>query len=144
MFGTVKRFDPLDPDSTRHTTLGLLNKAKLHIKKLEEGAKRSQHQLDVLEREHRFLKRRLDSMQGCTESERIRSDSVGSNASTDRSDSDREEIEVDVESTEFSHLEVRSSSRPASVTWMITVACRVWAVMRLPSASIKLLSAPRW
>ncbi|KAG8432002.1 hypothetical protein GDO86_020502 [Hymenochirus boettgeri] len=106
----LKDLIPLDPDSTRHTTLGLLNKAKLHIKKLEDGAKRSQHQLDVLEREHRFLKRRLEQLQGCTESERIRSDSVGSNASTDRSDSDREEIEVDVESTEFSHLEVRSSS----------------------------------
>lgn len=37
-------------------------------------------------------------------------DSIGSTISSDRSDSEREEIEVDVESTEFSHGEVDSIS----------------------------------
>ncbi|KAM4636059.1 max-interacting protein 1 isoform 2-T2 [Discoglossus pictus] len=106
----LKDLIPLDTDSTRHTTLGLLNKAKLHIKKLEDSFRRGQHQLDILEREQRFLKRRLEQLQGCPESERVWTDSVGSNASSDRSDSEREEIEVDVESTEFSHLEVDSTS----------------------------------
>ncbi|XP_018082714.1 max-interacting protein 1 isoform X2 [Xenopus laevis] len=97
----LKDLIPLESDSTRHTTLGLLNKAKLHIKKLEETSRRGQHQLEVLEREQRFLKRRLEQLQGCTESERVRSDSIGSRASTDTSDSEREDIEVDVESTEL-------------------------------------------
>ncbi|XP_071987170.1 max-interacting protein 1 isoform X1 [Engystomops pustulosus] len=106
----LKDLIPLEPDSSRHTTLGLLNKAKLHIKKLEDTARKGQHQLEVLEREQRFLKRRLEQLQGCAEPERVRADSVGSSMSSDRSDSEREEIEVDIESTEFSHLEVDSSS----------------------------------
>nr|XP_028586153.1 max-interacting protein 1 isoform X1 [Podarcis muralis] len=102
----LKVLIPLGPDCSRHTTLGLLNKAKAHIKKLEEADRRSQHQLDNLEREQRFLKRRLEQLQGSQEIERIRMDSTGSTISSDRSDSEREEIEVDVESTEFSHGDV--------------------------------------
>ncbi|XP_053245224.1 max-interacting protein 1 isoform X2 [Podarcis raffonei] len=101
----LKVLIPLGPDCSRHTTLGLLNKAKAHIKKLEEADRRSQHQLDNLEREQRFLKRRLEQLQGSQEIERIRMDSTGSTISSDRSDSERE-IEVDVESTEFSHGDV--------------------------------------
>uniref|UniRef100_A0A493TBL6 MAX interactor 1, dimerization protein n=1 Tax=Anas platyrhynchos platyrhynchos TaxID=8840 RepID=A0A493TBL6_ANAPP len=106
----LKVLIPLGPDCTRHTTLGLLNKAKAHIKKLEETERRSQHQLENLEREQRFLKRRLEQLQGSQEIERIRMDSIGSTISSDRSDSEREEIEVDVESTEFSHGEVDNIS----------------------------------
>ncbi|KAJ7325191.1 hypothetical protein JRQ81_018211 [Phrynocephalus forsythii] len=102
----LKVLIPLGPDCTRHTTLGLLNKAKAHIKKLEEADRRSQHQLENLEREQRFLKRRLEQLQGSQDIERIRMDSTGSTISSDRSDSEREEIEVDVESTEFSHGDV--------------------------------------
>ncbi|XP_063291388.1 max-interacting protein 1 isoform X2 [Pelobates fuscus] len=106
----LKDLIPLESDSTRHTTLGLLNKAKMHIKKLEDSSRKGQHQLDMLEREQRFLKRRLEQLQGCPESERTRVDSIGSSHSSDRSDSEQEEIEVDVESTEFSTLEVDSNS----------------------------------
>lgn len=106
----LKVLIPLGPDCTRHTTLGLLNKAKAHIKKLEEAERKSQHQLENLEREQRFLKWRLEQLQGPQEMERIRMDSIGSNISSDRSDSEREEIEVDVESTEFSHGEVDNIS----------------------------------
>lgn len=42
--------------------------------------------------------------------ERIRMDSIGSTISSDRSDSEWEEIEVDVESPEFSHGEADSVS----------------------------------
>ncbi|XP_016774798.1 max-interacting protein 1 isoform X2 [Pan troglodytes] len=106
----LKVLIPLGPDCTRHTTLGLLNKAKAHIKKLEEAERKSQHQLENLEREQRFLKWRLEQLQGPQEMERIRMDSIGSTISSDRSDSEREEIEVDVESTEFSHGEVDNIS----------------------------------
>ncbi|KAG5278932.1 hypothetical protein AALO_G00104310 [Alosa alosa] len=124
----LKALIPLGPDCNRHTTLGLLNKAKGHIKKLEEADRRSQHQLECLEREQRHLQRQLDLLQGgggvlvsspspssspCSaggEGERIRMDSVGSTLCSDRSDSDQEEIEVDVEGTEFSHGELDSAS----------------------------------
>ncbi|CAI9572662.1 unnamed protein product [Staurois parvus] len=109
----LKTLIPLEPESSRHTTLGLLNKAKVHIKKLEETARKGQHQLDMLEREQRYLKRRLEQLQTGQEPERVRTDSVGSTMSSERSDSERvsaEEIEVDIESTEFSPLEVDSSS----------------------------------
>ncbi|KAG7492588.1 hypothetical protein MATL_G00016490 [Megalops atlanticus] len=108
----LKALIPLGPDCSRHTTLGLLNKAKAHIKKLEEADRRSLHQLEHLEREQRHLQRQLDQLQvACAgDGERIRMDSVGSTLCSDRSDSDQEEIEVDVESTEFSHGELDSVS----------------------------------
>ncbi|XP_072281280.1 max-interacting protein 1 isoform X2 [Pyxicephalus adspersus] len=106
----LKTLIPLESDSSRHTTLGLLNKAKVHIKKLEDTARKGQHQLEILEREQRYLKRRLEQLQSGQESERVRKDSVGSAMSLERSDSEREEIEVDIESTEFSPLEGDSSS----------------------------------
>uniref|UniRef100_A0A1A8H2W6 Max interacting protein n=1 Tax=Nothobranchius korthausae TaxID=1143690 RepID=A0A1A8H2W6_9TELE len=113
----LKALIPLGPDCSRHTTLGLLNKAKAHIKKLEEADRKSQYQLESLEREQRHLQRQLELLGGSGgvqsslgEGERIRIDSVGSTLCSDRSDSDQEEIEVDVESTEFSHGELDSVS----------------------------------
>uniref|UniRef100_A0A3P8SGB1 MAX interactor 1, dimerization protein n=1 Tax=Amphiprion percula TaxID=161767 RepID=A0A3P8SGB1_AMPPE len=106
----LKSLIPLGPDCSRHTTLGLLNKAKAHIKKLEEMDRRSQHQLETLEREQRHLQRQLSQLQTHGERERVRTDSLSSRMDSDRSESDREEIEVDVESTEFSHGEMDSVS----------------------------------
>ncbi|XP_060920822.1 max-interacting protein 1 isoform X2 [Labrus mixtus] len=115
----LKALIPLGPDCNRHTTLGLLNKAKAHIKKLEEADRKSQYQLESLEREQRHLQRQLELLRGGSsaaaqsspgEGERIRMDSVGSTLCSDHSDSDQEEIEVDVESTEFSHGELDSVS----------------------------------
>ncbi|XP_069548908.1 max-interacting protein 1-like [Brachyistius frenatus] len=106
----LKSLIPLGPDCSRHTTLGLLNKAKAHIKKLEETDRRSQHQLETLEREQRHLQRQLSQLQTHGERERVRTDSLCSRMDSDRSESDREDIEVDVESTEFSHGEMDSVS----------------------------------
>ncbi|XP_062845651.1 max-interacting protein 1 isoform X2 [Trichomycterus rosablanca] len=112
----LKTLIPLGSDCSRHTTLGLLNKAKAHIKKLEEADRKSLYQLESLERKQRHLQRQLDSLQGTCKAERVRTDSVGStlyserSERSDRSDSDQEEIEVDVESTEFSHGELDSAS----------------------------------
>ncbi|XP_053532561.1 max-interacting protein 1 isoform X2 [Ictalurus punctatus] len=110
----LKALIPLGPDCNRHTTLGLLNKAKAHIKKLEEADRKSRYQLESLERKQRHLRRQLDSLGGgACKTERVRTDSVGSTPCSDRSDrsdSDQEEIEVDVESTEFSHGELDSVS----------------------------------
>ncbi|KAM6956351.1 max-interacting protein 1-like isoform 2-T2 [Aplochiton taeniatus] len=107
----LKSLIPLGPDCSRHTTLGLLNKAKSHIKKLEEMDRRSQHQLDSLEREQRHLQRQLAHLQTSGDSERALMDSLGLPVDSEHSDSDRaEEIEVDVESTEFSHGDMDSVS----------------------------------
>ncbi|XP_019369906.1 PREDICTED: max dimerization protein 1 isoform X1 [Gavialis gangeticus] len=93
----LKGLVPLGPESNRHTTLSLLTKAKLHIKKLEDYDRKAVHQIDQLQREQRHLKRQLEKL-GI---ERIRMDSIGSTVSSERSDSDREEIDVDVESTDY-------------------------------------------
>ncbi|KAH0624403.1 hypothetical protein JD844_031812 [Phrynosoma platyrhinos] len=85
----LKQLVPLGADSTRHTTLSLLKRAKMHIKKLEEQDRKALNIKEQLQREHRYLKRRLEqlSMQGL---ERIRTDSLGSTVSTDS------EQEVDI------------------------------------------------
>ncbi|KFP67367.1 Max dimerization protein 1, partial [Cariama cristata] len=89
----LKGLVPLGPEASRHTTLSLLRKAKLHIKKLEDYDRKAVHQIDQLQREQRHLKRQLEKL-GI---ERIRMDSIGSTVSSERSDSDRD---VDVESTD--------------------------------------------
>uniref|UniRef100_A0A7N5KIY1 Small nuclear ribonucleoprotein U4/U6.U5 subunit 27 n=1 Tax=Ailuropoda melanoleuca TaxID=9646 RepID=A0A7N5KIY1_AILME len=83
----LKGLVPLGPESNRHTTLSLLTKAKLHIKKLEDCDRKAIHQIDQLQREQRHLKRQLEKL-GL---ERIRMDSIGSTVSSERSDSDRGE-----------------------------------------------------
>ncbi|PIO06722.1 Max dimerization protein 1 [Aquarana catesbeiana] len=108
----LKVLVPVGPDSNRHTTLSLLTRAKLHIKKLEDCDRKSQHQLEQLQREQRHLKRQLEKF-GV---ERIRMDSVGSAVSSERSDSDREEIDVDVESTDYLTAELDWSSSSSSAS----------------------------
>ncbi|KAI1901091.1 hypothetical protein AGOR_G00056560 [Albula goreensis] len=93
----LKSLVPLGPDSSRHTTLSLLMKAKEHIKRLEEGERRAQHTIEQLQREQRHLQRRLEQL-GV---ERTRMDSTGSPLSSEKSDSDQEELDVDVEGTDY-------------------------------------------
>ncbi|XP_041123906.1 max dimerization protein 4-like [Polyodon spathula] len=97
----LKQLVPLGPDSTRHTTLSLLKRARMHIKKLEEQDRKALNMKEQLQREHRYLKRRLEqlSVQGL---ERIRTDSMGSTISTDS------EQEVDIEGMEFTPGEMDS------------------------------------
>ncbi|KAM6040571.1 max dimerization protein 1 [Chlamydotis macqueenii] len=107
----LKGLIPLGGDAGRHTTLSLLTKAKLHIKKLEDYDRKAVHQIEQLQREQRHLKRQLEKL-GI---ERIRTDSTGSAVSSERSDSDREEIDVDVESMDDlpADLDWSSSSGPS-------------------------------
>ncbi|XP_078534728.1 max dimerization protein 4 isoform X4 [Lissotriton helveticus] len=97
----LKQLVPLGPDSTRHTTLSLLKRAKMHIKKLEEQDRKALNVKEQLQREHRYLKRRLEqlSVHGI---ERLRTDSMGSTISTDS------EQEVDIEGMEFTPGEMDS------------------------------------
>ncbi|CAG5928552.1 unnamed protein product [Menidia menidia] len=79
----LKKLVPLGPDSTRHTTLSLLKRAKMHIKKLEEQDRKALNMKEQLQREHRYLKRRLEQLSVSGSVERIRTDSMGSTISTD-------------------------------------------------------------
>ncbi|CAG2166146.1 unnamed protein product [Oppiella nova] len=59
----LKEMVPLGPESSRHTTLGLLTKAKGFIKNLEEKDRKHQTTKEQLLREQRYLRRRLDQLQ---------------------------------------------------------------------------------
>ncbi|KAF7666641.1 hypothetical protein LDENG_00099800 [Lucifuga dentata] len=95
----LKQQVPLSSDSMRNTTLNLLRQAQLHIKKLQEQDERAEQLKGRLRWEQRELWVRLEQLQRGTE--RMRNDSQGSTMSSERSDSDREDVEVDVESIVF-------------------------------------------
>ncbi|CAH1785060.1 unnamed protein product [Owenia fusiformis] len=93
----LKDVVPVGGDSTRHTTLGLLTKAKHYIKNLEEKERRHKAAREVLYREQRHLQRRLsgldDGQYRESRAERTISEcstssasTTGSNASTSESD----------------------------------------------------------
>uniref|UniRef100_A0A0B6ZND2 BHLH domain-containing protein n=1 Tax=Arion vulgaris TaxID=1028688 RepID=A0A0B6ZND2_9EUPU len=58
----LKDLVPLGVDSSRHTTLGLLTKARSFIKNLEEKERKAMLLRDQLERENRHLRRRLEQL----------------------------------------------------------------------------------
>ncbi|XP_046912098.1 max dimerization protein 1 isoform X2 [Dermatophagoides farinae] len=62
----LKEIVPLGPESNRHTTLGLLTKAKAFIKNLEEKDKRHQSTREQLIREQNYLRERLGQLQDNT------------------------------------------------------------------------------
>uniref|UniRef100_G3Q2Y6 Max dimerization protein 3 n=1 Tax=Gasterosteus aculeatus TaxID=69293 RepID=G3Q2Y6_GASAC len=99
----LKKQVPLSSDSMRNTTLNLLRRAQLHIKKLKEQDQRAEQLKGRLRWEQRELRVRLEQLQ--RGSERMRNDSHGSTMSSERSDSDREDVEVDVESIVFDCLD---------------------------------------
>ncbi|CAG2108988.1 unnamed protein product [Medioppia subpectinata] len=59
----LKEMVPLGPESSRHTTLGLLTKAKSFIRNLEEKDRKHQTTKEQLLREQKYLRRRLDQLQ---------------------------------------------------------------------------------
>ncbi|CAH1258343.1 MXD1 [Branchiostoma lanceolatum] len=84
----LKSIIPLSPETPRHTTLGLLNKAKNEIRRLEDENRRNSSSREQLFRQQRQLKRKLEMLH-----RKIRHDSTGS-MSDNRSDSSDE---IDVE-----------------------------------------------
>ncbi|XP_061204231.1 max dimerization protein 1 [Neopsephotus bourkii] len=115
----LKRQVPLGPKDSRHTTLSLLRKAKLYIKKLEEDDRKATHQIEQLQREQRHLRRRLAKLG----TERIRTDSIGSSVSSERSDWDGEELDVDVESTDELPADLDWSSSDSDERGSLRSAC---------------------
>ncbi|CAL1613476.1 unnamed protein product [Knipowitschia caucasica] len=94
----LKKEVPFSTDSVRNTTLNLLRRAQNHIKKLQEQDERAEQLKGRLRWQQRELRIRLEQLQ---RTERMRNDSQGSTMSSERSDSDREDVEVDVESIVF-------------------------------------------
>ncbi|XP_014665332.1 PREDICTED: max dimerization protein 1-like [Priapulus caudatus] len=58
----LKQIVPLGSDSSRHTTLGLLTKAQMLIKNLEDKSWKCEQAKVQLSREQRHLKRRLEQL----------------------------------------------------------------------------------
>ncbi|GAB1298224.1 Max dimerization protein 3 [Apodemus speciosus] len=96
---------PLGVDCTRYTTLSLLRRARMHIQKLEEQEQQAQQLKEKLRSKQQSLQQQLEQLQGLPgvrERDRLRADSLDSSGlSSERSDSDQEDLEVDVESLAF-------------------------------------------
>lgn len=93
----LKDIVPVGPESSRHTTLGLLTKAKGFIKALEEKERKTNSQREHLRREQRFLQRRLESLlegQYRVRQERSISECSTSTNSTTSSNSESDEIDI--------------------------------------------------
>lgn len=58
----LKDIVPVGSESSRHTTLGLLTKAKSFIRNLEDKERKNSGMKEQLRRENRFLQRRLENL----------------------------------------------------------------------------------
>lgn len=97
----LKDMVPVGTDSSRHTTLGLLNKAKHFIKTLEEKDRKVSLSKDTLQREQRYLRRRLEllsSQMDAIHKRRSLSESSATSGSSSNhsSNSESDDHEVDV------------------------------------------------
>ncbi|XP_021913721.1 max dimerization protein 1 isoform X1 [Zootermopsis nevadensis] len=125
----LKEMVPLGPEASRHTTLGLLTKAKRFIKNLEDRERKHAVHKEHLHREHRYLRRRLEqlnahnalskrrSVSECSTSTVSSTNSSSSGSSSSISESD----EVDVigytsnQSDTDDHSSVQSTSSDSGV-----------------------------
>ncbi|XP_062977052.1 max dimerization protein 3 isoform X1 [Elgaria multicarinata webbii] len=100
----LKQQVPMNTEHSRYTTLNLLHRARLHIKKLEEQEQRAQQLKERLRCKQRHLHQRLEELLAHSSVERPRADSLDSSRfSSEHSDS--EDAEVDVEGLVFSSIE---------------------------------------
>lgn len=101
----LKQQMPVGAGCARYTTLSLLRRARVHIQKLEEQEQRARRLKEKLRSRQQNLRQQLEQLQGLTgagEWERLRADSLDSSGlSSERSESDQEDLEVDVESLVF-------------------------------------------
>merc|ERR1711887_249373 len=117
----LKDLVPVGADSSRHTTLGLLNKAKHFIKNLEERDKKNLTAKETLHREQRYLQRRLALLSDQVEDihkRRSISESSTSTISSMSSNSETDDHDVDVIGyggvSDDDHSSVRSGGSNAS------------------------------
>jgi len=134
----LKDIVPLGGDSSRHTTLGLLNKAKHFIKALEEKERKASTHRDTLLREQRYLRRRLELLSTQVDAIHKRRSvsecSTSTVSSSHSSASESDEHEVDVigygGASDDDHSSIRSGSSDGGVTvttWrQLTIGGDAW------------------
>ncbi|XP_040576863.1 max dimerization protein 1 [Lepeophtheirus salmonis] len=125
---SLKKIVPVGSDSSRHTTLGLLNKAKYFIRSLEDKDRKVTQHKETLMREQRYLRRRLELLSNQVDAmyQKRRSLSECSSTSTTSgsSNSESDDHEVDVigygGTSDDDHSSVRSGASDGGVaitTW---------------------------
>merc|ERR1712012_48999 len=114
----LKDLVPVGADSSRHTTLGLLNKAKHFIKNLEERDKKSLSAKELLYREQRYLRRRLEllSEEVGVDIHKRRSISESSSSSLSSIQSSTSESSDDVDQLGYSYTGGVSDDDHLSIT----------------------------
>jgi len=120
----LKDIVPVGGDSSRHTTLGLLNKAKHFIKSLEDKERKSTAHRDNLLREQRYLRRRLELLSTQVDAIHKRRSvsecSTSTVSSSHSSHSESDEHEVDVigygGASDDDHSSIRSGTSDGGVT----------------------------
>merc|ERR1712072_938515 len=118
----LKDLVPVGSDSSRHTTLGLLNKAKHFIKNLEDRDRKSLTARESLHREQRYLRRRLeplsDQMADIHKRRSVSESSTSTVSSIQSSNSESDEHDVDIigygGASDDDHSSVRSGTSNAS------------------------------
>jgi len=120
----LKDIVPVGGDSSRHTTLGLLNKAKHFIKALEDKERKAHAHRENLLREQRYLRRRLDLLSTQVDAIHKRRSvsecSTSTVSSSHSSNSESDEHEVDVigygGASDDDHSSIRSGTSDGGVT----------------------------
>jgi len=120
----LKDIVPVGGDSSRHTTLGLLNKAKHFIKALEEKERKANAHRENLLREQRYLRRRLDLLSTQVDAIHKRRSvsecSTSTVSSSHSSNSESDDHDVDVigygGASDDDHSSIRSGTSDGGVT----------------------------
>jgi len=139
----LKDLVPVGAESSRHTTLGLLNKAKHFIKNLEDRERKQNSAKENLAREQRYLRRRLellsDQMADIHKRRSISESSTSTISSIQSSThSETDDHEVDIISyngvvSDDDHSSVRSGTSNASDGG---VAINTWRQLNLAEPSL--------
>ncbi|KAL5021323.1 hypothetical protein ScPMuIL_000478 [Solemya velum] len=112
----LKDMVPVGSESSRHTTLGLLTKAKGFIKILEDRERKNNVVADQLKREQRYLTRRLETLtEGHYRVRQERSISECSTSTNSTTSSTSESDEVDILGYGSSHSDLDDQSSIDSV-----------------------------
>ncbi|XP_019864682.1 max dimerization protein 1 [Aethina tumida] len=127
----LKDIVPLGPEASKHTTLGLLTKAKRFIENLEDRERKHSSYKDQLSREHRYLKRRFEqlsthhamskrrSVSECSSSTVSSTHSTTSHSSAPSPISESDEVDVigytSTQSDTDDHSSVQSASSDSGV-----------------------------
>jgi len=120
----LKDIVPVGGDSSRHTTLGLLNKAKHFIKNLEDKERKTVTHRENLLREQRYLRRRLEllstQVDAINKRRSVSECSTSTVSSSHSSHSESDEHEVDVigygGTSDDDHSSIRSGNSDGGVT----------------------------